>query len=122
MNRTKLRPLLKQLLEWSTHGIALLPATPYTVNSICMIIWAFFAIVNRVADRNAPGTERPPVKWGLFLLYAGNFLLFVLGLLYGSDLKEGTAFLGKVWLMFVFPTIFFLFPFPLPPRRQLVAN
>ncbi len=120
MQKDKYRPLLKRVLEWSTCSIALLPAVPYNINSICIIIWTFLSVYYRVSIKHS--IEKPPADKRLFFMYGGSYLLLLISLAYSNNLKEGTSNLVTQLPMLLFPLVFFLLPFPLTIEKTFLRR
>lgn len=112
---------LRKLLEWSIYSIALLPVVPYNVNSMCMMLFAVAAIVLfKMEKRRKEPEAHKKAATGLFLLFAGNFFLFVGALSYSNNIHEGLSFLNHELPMLLFPFIFFLLPVSLYKNRSII--
>jgi O-antigen ligase len=108
-------------LRWSTYTIAILPVAPRIISSIAMITWASLILLYNFAHlaKRTPGKTH---QKKIFFLLAGNFLLFILSLLYTENIPEGLSFLQTSLPMLAFPFFIFFVPYTIDRDEKLLTT
>ena len=119
---SRLNQPLITALTWSTCSIALMPAVPYLINSLCMIIWACLAVLCAFLGSGRQDTPEKPQRRTLFLLFGGNFLFFAAALIYSRDVQTGISFLVSELPMFLFPFCIFWLGLPIADKAGLLQK
>lgn len=115
INKKTIEPLFSKALLLATCSIALFPAIPLLLNSVLIIIWICITIAYRFIYKCNSRLDllKAEKRLRVFLIYSGNFFLFLISLSYSSDIKRGLSNLETELPMLIFPLVFFLLPFPL---------
>ena len=96
-----------KIIQWLTAAIGFLPIIPYNVSSITMITWILILVLYPFLYKKQLHLRNSRF-WVPFWFLTGNFFIFVISMVYTSDIREGLRFIESSLVMLILPLGFLI--------------